>query len=237
MAERDTRAQILAVATELFARHGYQRTSLRQIADRLGVTKAAVLYHFAAKPDILAALIEPMLDDLDATLSGIEADADPDDPTSARWPTIEGMLDVLLAHRQAMRMASHDLAPLANDPAFHRFSNALTTAHRLVAGPDPDLACRVRAVQAIALLSDPVILLGDAPTDALREAILDGARQLFVAATPARAGRKVGRPAALTPEQSAVVVRMHADGRHTIEEIAAAAGVSRATLYRYLNRQ
>jgi AcrR family transcriptional regulator len=35
---------------------GYDKTSLRQIADRLGFTQAAIYYHFAAKEDLLVAL-------------------------------------------------------------------------------------------------------------------------------------------------------------------------------------
>ena len=38
----DTRARIQRVALELFAEQGYERTSLREIAERLGVTKAAL---------------------------------------------------------------------------------------------------------------------------------------------------------------------------------------------------
>ncbi|HKN98209.1 MAG TPA: helix-turn-helix domain-containing protein, partial [Pseudonocardiaceae bacterium] len=66
---RDTRSDILAAAHELFTQRGYQHTSLREIAARLGLTKTAVLYHFATKQDILLALTQPLLDDLDTTLS------------------------------------------------------------------------------------------------------------------------------------------------------------------------
>src|ERR1700694_4782548 len=41
-----TRQQILDTALTLFTVQGYDATSLRQIADRLGVTKAALYYHF-----------------------------------------------------------------------------------------------------------------------------------------------------------------------------------------------
>ena len=57
---RDTRAEILAVAAELFSAQGYEATSLREIAERLGITKAALYYHFPGKDDILRALLEPM---------------------------------------------------------------------------------------------------------------------------------------------------------------------------------
>src|SRR5262249_20860254 len=42
----DTRARIQQVALELFAEQGYEKTSLREIAERLDVTKAALYYHF-----------------------------------------------------------------------------------------------------------------------------------------------------------------------------------------------
>jgi AcrR family transcriptional regulator len=52
----DTRQRILDVALDLFTEQGYDGTSLRQIAEQLGVTKAALYYHFESKEDILLAL-------------------------------------------------------------------------------------------------------------------------------------------------------------------------------------
>jgi AcrR family transcriptional regulator len=51
-----TRERILDIALELFTEQGYERTSLRQIAERLGFSKAAIYYHFASKEDILMTL-------------------------------------------------------------------------------------------------------------------------------------------------------------------------------------
>lgn len=51
-----TRERILDVALDLFIEKGYDRTSLREIAESLGVTKAALYYHFPSKEDILLAL-------------------------------------------------------------------------------------------------------------------------------------------------------------------------------------
>lgn len=164
---RDTRSDILATAHELFTQRGYQHTSLREIAARLGLTKTAVLYHFATKQDILLALTQPLLDDLDITLSTVEDG----------WPAVEGVLDCLLAHRRVL--------PLSRDPASDRLATALARARRLVAGLAPDLGAQVRATQAVAMLADPVLLLADAPTDALRAAILSGVRRLL-APTPMR---------------------------------------------------
>ena len=51
-----TRERILNVALDLFTEKGFDGASLREIAERLGVTKAAIYYHFASKDDILLAL-------------------------------------------------------------------------------------------------------------------------------------------------------------------------------------
>jgi AcrR family transcriptional regulator len=51
-----TRERILDVALDLFIAQGFDGTSLRQIAQQLGLTKAALYYYFASKDDILMAL-------------------------------------------------------------------------------------------------------------------------------------------------------------------------------------
>ena len=54
----DTKAEIKAVALELFAANGADRTSLREIAERLGITKAALYYHFPqGKAEIFIGLL------------------------------------------------------------------------------------------------------------------------------------------------------------------------------------
>ena len=54
---KDMRDQILHVALELFTKQGYDKTSLREIAERLEVSKAALYYHFMSKEEILRALL------------------------------------------------------------------------------------------------------------------------------------------------------------------------------------
>jgi AcrR family transcriptional regulator len=54
--DKTTRDRILDIALDLFIEQGFDKTSLRQIADRLGFTKAAIYYHFASKDEILMAL-------------------------------------------------------------------------------------------------------------------------------------------------------------------------------------
>ncbi len=54
--ERSTRDRILDIALDLFTDKGYENTSLREIAEQLGFSKAAIYYHFASKDEILMAL-------------------------------------------------------------------------------------------------------------------------------------------------------------------------------------
>ena len=51
-----TRERILDVALQLFNEQGYDSASLRDIAERLDMTKAALYYHFERKEDILLEL-------------------------------------------------------------------------------------------------------------------------------------------------------------------------------------
>ncbi|GAA2708361.1 MULTISPECIES: helix-turn-helix domain-containing protein [Streptomyces] len=55
-----TRERIQRTALDLFVSRGYEKTSLREIAEELGVTKAALYYHFKTKEDILTALSDEL---------------------------------------------------------------------------------------------------------------------------------------------------------------------------------
>lgn len=52
------REQILAAAVELFGEVGYRGTSLRDIAQRVGITHPGLLYHFHSKQELLSAVLE-----------------------------------------------------------------------------------------------------------------------------------------------------------------------------------
>src|ERR1700753_4079883 len=62
----DTRDPILWVPFRLFATQGYANTSLREISDELGVTKAALYFHFKTKEDILSGIMRDNLDSINA---------------------------------------------------------------------------------------------------------------------------------------------------------------------------
>ncbi|WP_430502295.1 TetR family transcriptional regulator [Micromonospora trifolii] len=257
----DTRTRILRAALDLFAEHGYQRTSLRQIGERLRLTKTAILYHFPAKEHLLAALVEPLVADLEALLDSARTQ-----PTErARWTVLEGWLDIMLAHRRPLGMLFHDIALIGRGDTYHRLMEVAMRANDLIAGQNAGRRERVLAVQAVAACSDPIVFFTDVPDEVLRADMLDGVRRLLsplpaaaaagpntdagagphtdatlgsaTPATPAGAAgrrRRPGRPPALGREQVEAARRMHAAGTHSVDAIAAALGVSRATVYRHL---
>ncbi len=56
----DTKEQILLAALELFAREGYEGTSISMIADALGLSKGALYRHYEGKQAILQAILRRM---------------------------------------------------------------------------------------------------------------------------------------------------------------------------------
>jgi AcrR family transcriptional regulator len=95
----NTRERIQAVALQLFAEQGYESTSMRQIAEQLGFTKAALYYHFASKEDIVRALIETMRGEVQGLVEwarGQQAGPELRREVLARWAAI--------MHDQGLRM-------------------------------------------------------------------------------------------------------------------------------------
>jgi len=59
--EPDVKMRILLAAKALFARQGYDATTVRQICDSAGVNVALVSYHFGGKENVFNALFETFL--------------------------------------------------------------------------------------------------------------------------------------------------------------------------------
>lgn len=145
----ETRQQILQVAAELFADQGIAATPLREIAERLEFTKAALYYHFPSKDHLLATLITPLHDDLGAVLS--RAEELPSRP--APQAVLVGLLE---AH-----LANHDATRLTRDPAVRQVDRLLERGQQLRAravaalvGAQAEPARRLKASAALAVVED-----------------------------------------------------------------------------------
>src|SRR3954449_2614541 len=95
-----TKQLILETAQRLFDEQGYDATSLRQIADAVGMTKAAVYYHYPAKEHMLLELTRPMLDALSELVTTLRAGPQPPEPMRA----LESYLEVFVEHLDVLRM-------------------------------------------------------------------------------------------------------------------------------------
>src|SRR5688572_19308517 len=100
----DTKARILATARELFARRGVQQTSLRDIAEQLGITKPALYYHFDSREALVASIVQPLLDDMEAFMAEREAR-----PRPAPRTLLADYFDMMLRHRELLTMLVRDL--------------------------------------------------------------------------------------------------------------------------------
>jgi len=91
----NTRQKILDAAEKLFARHGFESTSLRSIIASAGVNLAAIHYHFRSKEGLIRAVIErrfaPVNDERLRLLAEYE------NRTDGRAPLVEEILEAFLA--------------------------------------------------------------------------------------------------------------------------------------------
>jgi TetR/AcrR family transcriptional regulator len=64
-----TRAEIVAVAERHFAERGFEATRLDDIANEIGIRRAAIFYHFGDKQELYAAMLDDVFRDLEEPLS------------------------------------------------------------------------------------------------------------------------------------------------------------------------
>lgn len=80
-----TRVRALSTALELFSRDGYDAVSMREIAEALGVTKAALYHHFTSKEEIARELIGGYLAAVDEIVTWARSSQPSMDEVLVRW--------------------------------------------------------------------------------------------------------------------------------------------------------
>lgn len=164
----DTTSSILDAAELLFAKQGYDATSIREITRHAGVNVAAVNYHFGDKPALLRAVTdrivtplnqrrfhlldlaqaraEPAPPDLEAVLDAfIRPDVETMQCLSQRGPTVARFLGRIYSDQTPWIQA---MAAEQFGPAGQRFAAALAPSVEL--GPD-ELAWRMNQIVAVIL--------------------------------------------------------------------------------------
>ncbi|WP_236788789.1 TetR/AcrR family transcriptional regulator [Amycolatopsis sp. GM8] len=175
----DTRTRLLSTALRLFTEHGVEGTSLQMIADALGVTKAAVYYHFKTKDEIAGAVAEPGLRELDqvvqeaSRLRGRNARID---------HMLTGFVDTVVRHRTLVSLFSRDPGIMrVLTASWATRENFSVPMMAIFTGPEGDVN---RAIAAHAAITG-IALTGGSPQfaalddDTLRGHLLDVGRRLL----------------------------------------------------------
>jgi AcrR family transcriptional regulator len=176
----DTRARIQQVALELFTEQGYEATSLREIAERLGVTKAALYYHFKTKEDIVASLVQDRIDGLQELIAW--AGTRPRGPQRRR-EFIRRYADELhhSGHHEIMQFFERNQTALRDNPKSEQMREQMYGIIDVLTSPDDPVAVRLKASMAIFALHATWFVVRDpAVTDEQRrQAALEVALELI----------------------------------------------------------
>ncbi|MFG2991639.1 TetR/AcrR family transcriptional regulator [Streptomyces sp. NPDC048257] len=152
----DTRQRIQDVALELFAEQGYEKTSLREIAERLEVTKAALYYHFKTKEDIIISIFEDLTRPIDELIAWAEGQP----------RTLETKREVLRRYSEAMaagavlyRFMQENQATTRELSIGETVKKRLFTLVELLRTQDGPLTDQVRCVSALFTLHAGMMFL------------------------------------------------------------------------------
>ncbi|GAA2457171.1 TetR family transcriptional regulator [Streptomyces glaucus] len=177
----DTRQRIQDVALELFAEQGYEKTSLREIAERLEVTKAALYYHFKTKEEILVSIFE----DLSRPIEDLVAWGRAQPPTlETRQEVVRRYSDVLAGAAPLFRFMHDNQATVRELRIGEMFKNRALGLRDILVDPEADLVDQVRCVSALFTLHAGMFALHDlgADPEARRKAVLEVAVDLIAQA-------------------------------------------------------
>jgi len=169
----DTRLRIQDMARELFSQKGVQRTSLQDIADRLGITKPALYYHFRSREDLVRSILQPLIDEGERFVAGHERRRKSLRATPREL--LEGYFDFHYKHRADLLLAVAELTTLADLGLIDRMLAWRERLTKLVFGSRPTLEQSTRAVIAFGELQDCYLQFPDTGYDELRLATVDGA--------------------------------------------------------------
>ncbi|WP_378735914.1 TetR/AcrR family transcriptional regulator [Nocardia brasiliensis] len=172
-AGRGTKLAIRDAAVKLFGAKGFEQTSLREVADAVGITKASLYYHYASKIDLLHAIIDPIIDHLRSVVDDL--DQVPHDADGIR-EVLRAYLRGMVHHRDAGALVLRDTVAIVNAMA-DRHPDLVDddqTLREWLAGPDATDEAKLRASAALAMLGVALMSKEFAPgaDDALVESTL-----------------------------------------------------------------
>lgn len=183
----NTRQRIQDIALELFAEQGYEKTSLREIAEHLDVTKAALYYHFKTKEDILKSIFEDLNRPVEELIAWGE-----------KQPrTLETKKEILTRYSEALagaaplfRFMQENQATVRDLSIGHTIKGRILTLVGLIRENDAPLTDQVRCFSALFTLHAGMFGMNDVDGDPedKRKAVLEVAVELVTRAHDPGAG-------------------------------------------------
>jgi AcrR family transcriptional regulator len=173
-----TRERILDISLELFTAQGYEKTSLREIAEQLGFSKAAIYYHFESKEAILMAL------HMRLHALGLDAlrNVDRESMTLEVWSALlDQMIGQMLTHRALFILHER------NRPAFEALHDEQHEAQHddiqslfreALADENIPFKDRVRVASAFGAVIVGLVMSGDAFADVTELELGDTLREI-----------------------------------------------------------
>ncbi|MFJ3445610.1 TetR/AcrR family transcriptional regulator [Streptomyces sp. NPDC086081] len=177
----DTRRRIQDVALELFAEQGYEKTSLREIAEHLDVTKAALYYHFKTKEEILVSIFEDLTQPIEDLIAWGRRQPH---TLRTKQEIIRRYADTLAQAAPLFRFMHDNQASVRDLRIGESFKARVHSLRDIIVDPDADLVDQVRCASAIFTLHAGMFLLqdvGDDPEERHR-AVLEVATDLVTQA-------------------------------------------------------
>ena len=174
----DTKQRIQQVALELFAEQGYDKTSLKEVAARLGITRPALYYHFQTKEEILNSVVDDIVTSLDDLLAWARARP----RTAGARKEVLGRVAATMADRYLplMRFAQVNDAPMRDLDAGTRMRERMLALLSVLVDPDDPPARRFESRLAViaVMIGNVPLFTDDIPDDQRAAIALDVAARL-----------------------------------------------------------
>ncbi|MEU0054255.1 TetR/AcrR family transcriptional regulator [Streptomyces sp. NPDC006184] len=177
----NTRQRIQDVALELFAEQGYEKTSLREIAERLDVTKAALYYHFKTKEEIIVSLFEDLTHPIEDL---IEWGRQQPHTLVTKREIVRRYSEALAGAEPLFRFMQENQATVRELRIGDTFKDRLRGLRDIIIDPEAPLVEQVRCVSAMFTLHAGMFVMQDLEGDSgkKREAVLEVALDLVTQA-------------------------------------------------------
>ncbi|MFD5628833.1 MULTISPECIES: TetR/AcrR family transcriptional regulator [unclassified Streptomyces] len=177
----DTRQRIQDVALELFSEQGYEKTSLREIAEHLDVTKAALYYHFKTKEEILISLFQDLTRPLDEL---IEWGRHQPHSLETKKEVLRQYSEALSGAAPLFRFMQENQATVRELSIGETFKDRMHSMLDIIKEPESPLTDQVRCVSALFTMHAGMFVLRDVEGDPedKRKAVLEVAIDLVTQA-------------------------------------------------------